>query len=129
VTYLVDTQVALWILLKDRRLSEKVFFERFSAEETFIFHQVSTLEIQIKYDLNKLRLPYRPETFLKKAVDATGFVYENIADDGIFFLSKLPQIHRDPFDRLLIAHAIAFGWTIITADEKFERYPVRIEPV
>jgi len=59
----------------------------------------------------------------------TGFAYEQVEDDGIFFLSKLPQIHRDPFDRLLIAHAVSNGWTVITADETFERYPVRVERV
>lgn len=129
MNYLVDTHVALWMFQGSRRLPEQAFFDRFSPDETFIFHQTSTWEIQIKYDLRKLKLPRSPASFLKAAIDQTGFRYEPIADDGIFFLSKLPPIHRDPFDRLLIAHAAANGWTIITADETFERYPVRVELV
>lgn len=129
MAYLIDTHVALWILLGDPRLKEADFFARFGSDETFIFHQISTWEIQIKFDLGKLKLPQRPENFLKKAIEETGFAYEQVEDDGIFFLSKLPQIHRDPFDRLLIAHAVSNGWTVITADETFERYPVRVERV
>jgi len=41
-------------------------------------------------------------------------------------LSKLPAIHRDPFDRLLIATALVEGWEIASVDEAFEQYPVRI---
>lgn len=129
MAYLIDTHIALWILLGDPRLNEADFFRRFSPNETFIFHQVSTWEVQIKYDLGKLQLPARPASFLRKAVADTGFIYEQVEDDGIFFLSKLPLIHRDPFDRLLIAHALSNGWTIITADQTFERYPVRVERV
>lgn len=126
--YLLDTQVALWIMLGSDEVSEKTFRKRFLSESSsLLFHQVSTWEIQMKYSLGKLPLPKRPETFLEQSIEESGFLYRTIEDTAIFFLDKLPDIHRDPFDRLLIAHASAHGWTIITADKTFEEYPVRVE--
>lgn len=49
-----------------------------------------------------------------------------LADDAIFMLGKLPAIHRDPFDRLLVAHAIVHGWELATVDRRVMDYPVRI---
>ena len=124
--YLLDTQVALRLFLGEY---EKLFQERFSTEETFAFHQVSTWEVQIKYSLGKLPLPSRPETFLSKVIAESGLRYVTLDDASIFFLDRLPPIHRDPFERLLIAYALTSGCTIITTDKTFEKYPVRLEVV
>ncbi len=126
--YLLDTQIALWIMLEDNKIDENKFRNRFiDSGASLIFHQVSTWEIQIKYTIGKLTLPERPESFLLKSVSDSGFSYESIDDKAIFFLDKLPDYHKDPFDRLLIAHAAVNGWTIITADQSFDKYPVNIE--
>ena len=90
----------------------------------FIYHQVSTWEIQIKYDLGKLPLPRPPSEVLSEWIKTSGMRSKSIEDRAIFLLGNLPPIHRDPFDRLLIAHAVANGWTILTADEIVKRYPV-----
>jgi PIN domain nuclease of toxin-antitoxin system len=123
--YLLDTQVALWLLLGSDKLPEKPFRERFLHEPArLIFHQVSTWEIQIKYELGKLPLPRRPEEFLLDAIGSAGFIYEKIDDQGIFLLDRLPKLHRDPFDRLLISHALLNGWCLITSDQEIQKYPV-----
>ena len=128
--YILDTQIALWIITKNKKLDIKEFKSKFVRPGTsFIFHQASTWEIQIKYSLGKLPLPKRPKDFLIDAVKKSGFIYEHISDEGIFFLDKLPQIHKDPFDRLLISHAITSGWTVITSDESFQSYPVMVEAI
>ena len=129
-TYLLDTQVALWILLGSKRLSEKKFRKRFLSEPSqMVFHQVSTWEIQIKYQLEKLDLPKEPNDFLMSAIKSSGFSYKRIEDKGIFMLGRLPKVHRDPFDRLLISHALINGWSVITADSKFKKYPISVEEV
>ena len=132
-SYLLDTQIALWLMLGSRELDEGKFRKRFITdnedEVSFYFHQISTWEIQIKYNTGKLKLPQSPDEFLIEAVKQSGFTYEKINDQGIFFLGKLPSIHKDPFDRLLIAHAASLGWTIITTDNKFKDYPVKVEHV
>jgi PIN domain nuclease of toxin-antitoxin system len=127
--YILDTQVALWLMTGDEKLNEEKFKKRFleKSSSRIIFHQVSTWEIQIKYSLGKLNLPQPPERFLKDAVLSSGLHYENIQDEGIFFLNKLPPIHRDPFDRLLIAHAASSGRTIVTSDITFQDYPIHVE--
>lgn len=129
--FLLDTNVALWILSGDERLSEQSFRKRFFSKgtSTLLFHQVSTWEIQIKYSLGKLPLPEKPQNFLLEAVRQSGFSYEAISDRAIFFLGKLPPLHRDPFDRLLIAHAIIGGYTIVTSDRTLAEYPVEVELV
>jgi PIN domain nuclease of toxin-antitoxin system len=95
-------------------------------EITWIFHQVSLWEIQIKYDLGKLKLPRSPADLFPLAIESTGFRTQGIEDEGIFLLGKLPSIHRDPFDRLLIAHAVLRGWEMATTDPVIRRYPLRV---
>lgn len=130
-SFLLDTQVALWLLIESSRLDEKEFRNRFLKNEDniLIFHQVSTWEIQIKYGLGKLPLPQRPAEFLLQAIKDSGFAYEKIDDSGIFMLDRLPPLHKDPFDRLLIAHAIVKGWTIISSDKIMLKYPVKFEEI
>jgi PIN domain nuclease of toxin-antitoxin system len=94
----------------------------------WVFHQVSLWEIQIKYDLGKLQLSRSPEELFPEAIIEAGFSRGAIEDGGIFLLGKLPPIHRDPFDRLLISHALLHGWEIATVDPLINKYPVRIFP-
>ncbi len=125
-TILADTHVALWALLDDPALPDALKKLATSGEAHWIFHQASLWEIQIKYDLGKLTLPKPPSAFLSKAVSETGFRRASIEDEGIFMLGRLPPIHRDPFDRLLIAHAVLHGWEVATTDTVFQQYPVRL---
>jgi PIN domain nuclease of toxin-antitoxin system len=101
---------------------------RAAAEQgiRWIFHQVSVWEIQVKYDIGKLRLPKSPGALLPEAVNRAGFFPGVIEDEGVFLLGKLPPVHRDPFDRLLVAHAILHGWELATVDSTIAEYPVRI---
>jgi PIN domain nuclease of toxin-antitoxin system len=125
-TILLDTQIALWILLDSPRLPKHI--RTASAQDGFcwIFHQTSLWEIQIKYSLGKLPLPDRPENYLSHAIRAAGFEEASIENQGIYFLDKLPNHHNDPFDRLLIAHAVLRAWEVATVDTKWNAYPVRI---
>ncbi|TGL57586.1 type II toxin-antitoxin system VapC family toxin [Leptospira sarikeiensis] len=123
---LLDTQIILWFLLNDPKLPEKVKEVSKEEDTRFLFHQVSIWEIQIKYDLGKLPLHDAPENFFVKACIQSGLDKADLQDEAIFFLSKLPNLHRDPFDRLLLSHAMVNGWEFATADEVLKKYPVRI---
>jgi len=130
ISFLLDTHIALWIMLGDKRLEPDAFKARFQTNHNqFIFHQTSLWEIQIKYDIGKLKLPRRPGHWIYEAVLKSGMRYERIEDGAIFALGKLPPLHRDPFDRLLIAHALTRKWTIITADQTLDEYPIEVECV
>ncbi len=56
----------------------------------------------------------------------SGFAFRPLQNDAIFMLGRLPPIHRDPFDRLLVATALVNGWEIATVDSAMEKYPVRL---
>ena len=123
---LLDTQIALWLLADSPRLPK--YMREAAAQNGFcwIFHQVSLWEIQIKYSLGKLPLPGVPEKYLPNAIRNAGFEESPIENEGIYFLDKLPEHHSDPFDRLLISHAMINGWEVATVDGQWEEYPVRI---
>ena len=122
---LADTQIALWMMLDSEELPEHYRALAARNDIAWIFHQASLWEVQIKYDLGKLKLPKPPDLLLPEIVTKTGFQKAGIEDAGIFMLSRLPPIHRDPFDRLLVAHAILHAWEIATTDQTIPRYPVR----
>lgn len=125
-TALLDTHVALWLLTDDRRLPSAIRAAAARGDTNFVFHQVSLWEVQIKYDLGRLPLPQAPAAFLRQAIRDSGLGYAEIEDEGIFMLGKLPDWHRDPFDRLLVAHAAVHGWELATVDETVMRYPIRV---
>lgn len=114
------------------RLSDEVHLLSPTAKETLndpgnilVLHQASIWEIQIKYNLGKLPLKLPPRQFVPMSVEKHDLVCQSLADADIYFLERLPHLHRDPFDRLLIAHAIHEGLPIVTPDPLIEQYPVR----
>ncbi|MFB5651847.1 type II toxin-antitoxin system VapC family toxin [Leptospira wolffii] len=125
-TILLDTQILLWFLLDDPKLPGIVRELAKEEDSLFLFHQVSLWEIQIKFDLGKLPLHKHPGDFLVQACLQSGLEKADLQDEAIFFLSKIPPLHRDPFDRLLVSHTILNGWELATTDSILEKYPIRI---
>ena len=123
---LLDTQIALWMLEGSSRLPDRYVSASSDPTIGWIFHQVSLWEIQIKYDLGKLKLSKPPSELFPAAIKTAGFFPEPIEDDGIFLLGRIPNVHRDPFDRLLVSHALLHGWEIATTDPIIRKYPVRL---
>lgn len=121
---LLDTQIALWLWIQPTKLNASQRALLKDPTNEVIYHQVSTWEIQIKYDLGKLPLPGRPAEVLPNWISASGLRSVSIEDRAIFMLGQLPAHHRDPFDRLLVAHALVNGWSLLTADEMLKTYPV-----
>jgi PIN domain nuclease of toxin-antitoxin system len=121
---LLDTHVALWFWMGSERCPRSLVEMIQDQDNEVIFSQVSTLEIQIKFQQGKLSLPELPEKFIPEAVHRSGFRYQPITDAAIFFLGKLPSLHRDPFDRFLVAQAILEGCTVATLDRQIMAYPV-----
>jgi PIN domain nuclease of toxin-antitoxin system len=121
---LLDTHTVLWIVIKPEKLSSQAKALLLNEENTLYISIVSTWEIAIKISLGKL-------SDLK---DGVGIIFSKISEMPITLLpimprhvkkvETLPFIHRDPFDRLLIATAKADGLTIMTADENIHKYDV-----
>jgi len=122
---LLDTNALLWSLSSPDRLSDEARRTLEREDTTVFFSQVSLLEIQIKLSVGKLRLDIEPEQ-LPGSAEASGFLPLRLENGAIFLLGKLPLIHRDPFDRLLVCESIYSGAALVTPDPWISKYPVKI---
>ncbi len=123
---LLDTCAALWWWSGDARLPHGVAAFLGDSDNDVRFHQASYLEITIKYGLGKLPLNGLPSVLIPKALDAYRVGYSALGNRDIARLETLPWHHRDPFDRLLIAHALENQLTVVTADRTFAGYGVPV---
>lgn len=128
MNYFLDTHILLWWRQDDPRLPHH-WDERLNHPEDhdILFSLVSLWEISIKRSLGKLRLDGAIEDFARTLVTGHGFQQLPLELHQIARLEKLPDFHRDPFDRLLIAQAIETGATVVTNDSRWHNYPIRIE--
>ncbi len=123
---LIDTCVALWAFGESSKLSNDIKTVLQNIDNEVILFQVSLLEIQLKYNLGRLHLQKKPSQVFSEIKSNFGFTFHSLDSDSIFFLEKLPALHNDPFDRLLVSHAILNGLTIITPDSLIHQYPVPV---
>lgn len=86
---------------------------------------VSSWEIAIKSGLKNLRLPEPVQVFLPRARIMHKIESLSLNEEAIVQLPRLPPLHRDPFDRILVCQAIAEGMAILTPDPLIAQYPVR----
>ncbi len=124
---LLDTNVALFMWGDPGRLSPVVRNLLKSTDHQFLFSQVSTWEICLKYRTGKLPLNGEsPRDFLHKRIRQSELTYDAISDAALFRSADLPSHHQDPFDRLLIATAQILDIPILTSDAAFHRYKVEV---
>ena len=122
---LLDTCTFLWIITDDPGLSSRAR-EIFSDPTHDIYLSVvSTWEIAIKHAIGRLPLPKKPEQFIPAQRARHGITSLALEEEDTLYVTRLPELHRDPFDRMLICQAIVNGMTILTPDESISRYPVR----
>ena len=88
----------------------------------------SVWEAVIKYGLGKLPLPAPPADFLPRQRAAHQILSLPIEEAALAHLAGLPDLHRDPFDRILIAQAIQHGLTPVSLDDAVRAYPVKLLP-
>jgi PIN domain nuclease of toxin-antitoxin system len=86
---------------------------------------VSGWEIAVKHGLGRLVLPTAPDRFVPEQREAHGIVPLALDEESVLQVTRLPDLHRDPFDRMLVCQAIAHGLVILTPDPLIARYPVR----
>ena len=121
MAYLLDTHTFLWFITNDPQLSNKSK-KIIENPDTNVFVSIASIwEIAIKYSLGKLELS-GPLEGLKEQMELNGFELLSISFDHTWQLSKLPHHHGDPFDRIIIAQAIAENFTVIGKDKNFPKY-------
>lgn len=122
---LLDTHIFLRMQFESEKLSKNLTGLFKKDDINWILSQVSILEIQIKHQLGKLPLPDAPAEWLPGLIEDSGLEYRHLSNEAIFMLGKLPGLHRDPFDRLLVSTALTEGYEIATIDPQIRGYPVR----
>lgn len=120
---LLDTHVFLWLQTEPERLGEHLPTIE-DRRSTLLFSAASSWEIAIKHGLGRLPLPEPPDRYVPDRMRAIGAVGLAVEHSHALAVSELPGLHRDPFDRLLIAQATALGAPILTADPIVAQYPV-----
>lgn len=119
---LADTHVLIWMTIDSDKLSRNASQMLGDRENEVWFSAISILEMSIKQKLKKLDLRV-PVTEYRAAMLANGLRELAVEGHQAAYVEALPFIHRDPFDRLLIAQATVEGMTLITADEQVALYP------
>lgn len=125
VKYFLDTHSFIWAHTNVRRLSPKAKRILIKLDNKIALSVISVWEIVIKYAQGKLLLPEPPERFIQKIVDESGYDIVPLRLQHSLLAASLPDVHHDPFDRMLVCQAIAENATIITADQQIQKYPVR----
>ena len=123
---LLDTCTFLWLILRSPRLSgraRKAFGD--PANDVFM-SAVSAWEIAVKHSLGRLTMPNPVGQFTRDQREAHGIEALPLSEEAALHLAKLPGLHADPFDRMLVCQALIDGLTILTPDEAIAQYPVRV---
>jgi PIN domain nuclease of toxin-antitoxin system len=123
--YLLDTATFLWLVAGSPELSPAARDAIADPENEVFLSAVSAWEIAIKHALGRLPLPRPAEKFVPSERERAGVSSLPLDEESTLHVHRLPAIHRDPFDRMLVCQAIVHGLLLLTPDPQIARYPVR----
>jgi PIN domain nuclease of toxin-antitoxin system len=126
VTVLVDTHVWLWMLTEPARLPRRAGEAVGDLGTEVLVSAASAWEITIKYQLGRLQLPEAPDSYVPSRLVASGCTALPVDHAHALRTGLLPNHHRDPFDRLLVAQAQSLGIPLVTADRAIAPYDVEL---
>lgn len=123
---LLDTCTFLWAVAQPQALSPKArqLFQS-SGNEVYL-SAVSAWEIATKHALGRLPLPSPVEQLIPGLREHYGIETLAVDEESSLALARLPMVHRDPFDRMLVCQSIVHGMPILTPDRLIAQYPVRV---
>lgn len=122
---LLDTHTFLWWLSKPDQLPTRVITTMEDKTNSTFVSVVNIWEVQIKLSIGKLKIHLSLEKMIQM-LDAKAIPILPITSDHVLALARLPDIHRDPFDRVLIAQALTDGMTLLSKDPLMKQYPVNV---
>lgn len=122
---LLDTCTFLWLITDATELSAGAR-QRFAdpASEVFL-SAASAWEIGVKWRRGRLPLPQPPPSFVAEQREAHAIAALPIDEESALHVTRLPELHRDPFDRMLVSQAIVHGLVLLTPDPLITQYPAR----
>ena len=125
---LLDTHTFLWYVSADPLLPARHRAAITDPANRVYLSIASVWEAVIKYHLNKLPLPAPAEFYMREKRRLHRVVSVPINDGAMPRLAGLPPLHRDPFDRIIVAQALQYGLTVVTVDAAVIAYPVPTLP-
>jgi PIN domain nuclease of toxin-antitoxin system len=125
---LLDTHLLLWSAGQPDRLSAEARSLLQDPANDLVFSVASLWEISIKRGLGRADFRVEPRV-LRRGLRDHGYIELAIAADHALAVDLLPPLHKDPFDRLLLAQAVMEGITLLTADPLVARYPAPVRKV
>ena len=123
---LLDTCAFLWWSAGSDRVPKAVRSAVSDPANEVYVSTASIWEITLKHRTGRLPLPQPPERYLPEQRERHGFLSLSIDEASVLQLPRLPALHQDPFDRILVCQAIEHGMTLLTPDRLIVQYPVRI---
>lgn len=123
---LLDTCTFLWLILDDEALTGRVKDLFVNPDNEVFLSVVSAWEIAAKHAIGRLDLPEDPRLYVPEQRERHGIQSLSLDEASSLQVSSLPDIHNDPFDRMLISQALMHGLTIVSPEEAIKKYPVRI---
>lgn len=126
--FLLDTQILLWAAGQPDRLSAAARRVLNDPRNELFFSAASLWEIAIKSSLGRSDFRVEPRLLRRGLLD-NGYAELTVTSQHAVSIDGLPLLHKDPFDRLLIAQALSEGITLLTADAQVARYPGPVRKV
>ena len=123
---LLDTCTFLWIVSGAPELSDRARALFADPENDAYLSTVSDWEMALKHAIGRLPMPEPPARFVPAQRKAHGIESLPLDEEAALHLDRLPALHQDPFDRMLVCQAIGHGLAIVTPDRLIAQYPVRI---
>ena len=123
---LLDTHAFLWWITNDSRLSARVYKALQSQKNEIFLSAVSGWEIAIKASLGRLDLPKNPAKFILEQIRLNAIQTLPVHITHALHVSTLPNLHKDPFDRMLIAQSQTERLPLATVDSQITQYKVKV---
>ena len=123
--YLLDTHVFLWLAAAPDKLSRNVRQIAIKKKNNLYLSAASGWEIALLRNLGRIQLPDEPQRFIPEAMQKLSVTPVPIGFPTAIAAASLPLIHRDPFDRIIIAEAEREGMAVMTKDKKFAEYGIQ----
>lgn len=122
---ILDTCTFIWLVSEPAELSATAR-SAIDGERSVCLSDVSVWEICLKWQARKIDLPSPPRTWVTEQVQAWQLDRLSIEPEHLYRSVELPDLHRDPFDRLLVSQALTRGGKIVTPDAAVRAYPVAV---
>ena len=122
MNYIFDTHTLIWWACESEKLSERVLNFIKKGSGSFYISTASSWEVMIKSNIGKISFRNEWKLIIEREIEKNGFRILPIQLEHTYYLKKLKPVHKDPFDRMLIAQAAVENMVIITNDHFIRSY-------